>query len=65
MDKINKEITQYFINRDSCFSMLPTIDSSSVFSVQDDSLYVFYSPYELGAYACGSYSLVLPLNKIK
>ncbi len=63
--KINKEIPQYFVNTDSCFSMLPTIDSNSVFSVQDDSLYVFYAPYELGAYACGTYSLVLPLNKLK
>ncbi len=65
LTKFNTLLNKYFINKDSCFSDKPTIDKNfNTFTIQEDSIAVYFAPYELGAYACGSAEIMIPINEL-
>jgi len=65
LDTVNKLLSIYFLNKDSCFSEQPKITKEfNIFTIQEDSISVYYAPYELGAYSCGSAIIQIPINKL-
>lgn len=65
LNKFNTLLQKHFINKDSCFSEKPIITKDfNLFSIQEDSIAIYFAPYELGAYACGSTEIVVPINEL-
>ena len=65
LKQFNLLLNKYFINKDSCFSDKPKIDSTfNIFTIQEDSITIYFSPYQLGAYACGSAEIMIPINEL-
>ena len=65
LDKFNGLLEKYFVNKDSCFSEKPKIDKDfNTFTIQEDSIAIYFAPYELGAYACGSAEILIPINEL-
>jgi hypothetical protein len=65
LEQFNKLLNRYLVNTDSCFTIKPEIDNSfNTFTIQEDSIAVYFAPYELGAYACGSAEILIPINEL-
>ena len=65
LEQFNILLNKYFINKDSCFTDKPKIDENfNIFTIQEDSIAVYFAPYELGAYACGSAEITIPINEL-
>lgn len=61
INKINTLLAKYFENPNGCFSSKPSVNSEySFFTIQKDSIFFTFHPYELGAYACGSPVIKVP-----
>ena len=65
LEQFNILLNKYFINNDSCFTDKPKIDENfNIFTIQEDSIALYFAPYELGAYACGSAEITIPINEL-
>jgi len=65
LNKINVLLNKYFLNKDSCFTEKPSISRDfNTFTIQEDSIAFYFAPYELGAYACGSTEILIPINEL-
>jgi hypothetical protein len=64
--KLNKLLVKYFKNTDKCFDLQPEIKSDyKYFNIQKESIIFTFHAYELGAYACGSPSIEIPIQELK
>lgn len=65
LGKFNSLLNKYFVNTDSCFTKKPSIKKDfNTFSIQEDSIVVYFAPCELGAYACGSSKVYIPIKEL-
>ena len=65
-DLINKGLAKNFINRDSCFSDIPTlINGFTALNVSPEAVCFTYPQYSLGAYACGVAQVSVPDPELK
>jgi len=65
LEKFNNLLNKYFVNKDSCFSVRPKIDKDfNIFTIQEDSIAIYFASYELGAYACGSAKIMIPIKEL-
>jgi len=65
LERFNSLLEKYFIDKDSCFSDKPKIDKDfNTFTIQEDSISVYFAPYELGAYACGTAEILIPISEL-
>lgn len=64
--KLNDLLTQKLRSQDECFDRKVEIDDKfENFSVNDKQMSFHFSPYELGAYVCGSIVLSLEIRELK
>lgn len=64
--KLNDLLTQKLRSQDECFDRKVEIDENfQNFSVDEKQMSFHFSPYELGAYVCGSIVLSLEISELK
>lgn len=61
---INTVIEKYFKNENDCFNEKPTIEGATVVNISKTSAIFTYKHYLLGAYACGSAVVEVPLKEL-
>jgi predicted solute-binding protein len=63
---VNSLLSKYLEDPYDCFDVEPTTDIEEMqFSLTDEHLVFSYQPYLLGAYACGSTTILVPITELK
>lgn len=62
---INEAIEKHFNNENGCFTEKPTIEEATTVNISKTSAIFTYKHYLLGAYACGSAVVEVPLEELK
>lgn len=63
--EIDGLLQSHFVNRDSCFNEMPTLETASALNFTRNTVDFTYAPYVLGAYACGYAQVAIPRNHMK
>lgn len=66
LDKLNALVLKYFDNSLGCFDLKPKATTKNVqFSLTEENVVFSYQPYVLGAYTCGSSTILVPISELK
>ena len=64
--KLDKLISKNFDNPLNCFDTTPKVSLKDMqFSVTEENAVFSYQPYILGAYTCGSSTILIPISELK
>jgi len=64
--KLNDLVIKHFDDPLKCFDITPTATIEGIqFSLTEEHIVFSYQPYLLGAYACGSCTILVPLSELK
>ncbi len=64
--KLNDLIIKHFDDPLKCFDVVPTASIEGLqFSLTEEHIVFSYQPYLLGAYVCGSCTILVPLSELK
>lgn len=63
--EIDGLLKTHFVNRDSCFNEIPTLETMSALNFTKNTVDFTYAQYVLGAYACGYMEVAVPRKEMK